>query len=298
MTATRVTLKFQIGARTLAAMPRHLERVALELEVVLADTLPTLPPIGAADGYFITSLPAKHLATVAGTWPLVGVRQRYTRYHIDLRHGHDAWMAGLSGQTRSTLRRKTRRLEGNVRRYRSVAEIAAFMELAIPLAARTYQARHGLDAALSADATFRQEIALAAADDRVRAWALFVEERPIAYLCCTGQGQVLRYDHVGHDPDFADRSPGTVLMAAALADLFGDRFAWFDFLEGGGQHKRQLATGGTDCVDLLMLRPTIVNRAVLAALGGFEGSVGLARRGLAASPLLGPLRGWVRNLRR
>ena len=83
-------------------------------------------------------------------------------------------------------------------------------------------------------------------------------------------------------------------MAEALADLFGDRFAWFDFLEGDGQHKRQFATGGTECLDLLMLRPTIANRVVLAALGKFEGGVGLARRGLAASPL----RGWMRTLRR
>ncbi|WP_240313435.1 GNAT family N-acetyltransferase [Sphingomonas carotinifaciens] len=294
MTATRVRLKFQVGARTLAGVSRRLERLPLGLDAVLSGEIPALPPIGAADGYLVTSLPAALLDGLTGAWPLTAVRQRYTRHHVDLARGHEAWMAGLSGQARSGLRRKTKRLGGTVRGYRSAAEVGAFLDLAIPLAARTYQARHGLDAALSDDPAFQRGIVQAAGEDRVRAWAMFVGERPIAYLCCTGQGRALRYDHVGHDPDFADRSPGTVLMAEALADLFGDRFAWFDFLEGDGQHKRQFATGGTECLDLLMLRPTIANRVVLAALGGFEGGVALARRGLAASPL----RGWMRTLRR
>ena len=33
-----------------------------------------------------------------------------------------------------------------------------------------------------------------------------------------------------------------------MRDLFGDRFRWFDFTEGEGQHKRLFATGGVACV--------------------------------------------------
>jgi len=114
--------------------------------------------------------------------------------------------------------------------------------------------------------------------DRLRAWLLLIGGVPAAYLCCTAQGSALRYDHVRHDPALNDLSPGTVLQAYAFEDLFGDRFARFDFTEGEGQHKRQFATGGIACVDLLLLRPTLANRMTLAALAAFDGAMARAKR--------------------
>jgi CelD/BcsL family acetyltransferase involved in cellulose biosynthesis len=69
-----------------------------------------------------------------------------------------------------------------------------------------------------------------------------------------------------------------VLQVEALRDLFADAACRrFDFTEGDGQHKRQFATGGVDCCDLLLLRPTLANRLVLAALAGFDGTMALAK---------------------
>ena len=69
-------------------------------------------------------------------------------------------------------------------------------------------------------------------------------------------GDTVIYAHVGHDPAFNDLSPGAVLQLEAMRDLFDEGgFARFDFTEGEGQHKRQFATGGVACVDLLLLRP-------------------------------------------
>ena len=63
-----------------------------------------------------------------------------------------------------------------------------------------------------------------------------------------------------------------------MRDLFAEgRFARFDFTEGEGQHKRTLSTGGVACVDLLLLRPTLANRAAIAALAAFDGGVALAK---------------------
>jgi CelD/BcsL family acetyltransferase involved in cellulose biosynthesis len=70
-----------------------------------------------------------------------------------------------------------------------------------------------------------------------------------------------------------------VLQLEAMQDLFGEaRFAAFDFTEGEGQHKRQFATGGVACVDVLLLRPGLVNRAVIAGLARFNGAVALLKR--------------------
>lgn len=292
-------LRFQIGARTIAAIPRRLERIAYGLDAVLAGAAPVLPPLpSAADGYLVTSMPEAMLPGVAGHGLVTRVRQRYTRYHVDLAAGEAAWRAGLSGQTRSMLKRKAKRLAQrsggalDVRHYATPAALDAFHPLARAVSERTYQERL-LDAGLPTGTGWARVRGLAA-QDGVRAWLLFLDGAPIAYLCGTAAGGALRYDFVGHDPAFGDLSPGTVLMEAALVSLFGDKFRRFDFTEGEGQHKRSLASGGTACADVLMLRPTLANRAALAALGAFDAAVARGR-GLARSPAL---RGLARRVRR
>lgn len=226
---TPVALPLRIGARTLATIRRRLIRVALSLGDVLEGQVPTLPD-AAGDGWLVTSLPAARVAQVETDGRIVMVRQRYTRFYTDLTIGHDAWLAGLSSSARATLRRKTRKAAAaglTIRAYRTPEAFAAFHPLARMVSAKTYQETL-LEAGLPEDAAAVADLmALAAADD-VRAWLLLHEDTPVAYLCCTAQGSALRYDHVGHDPAWGPSSPGTVLHAAAMRDLFDDRFARFD----------------------------------------------------------------------
>ena len=267
-------LKFQIGARTLLALSRRLVRVAWTLDDALDHRFKPLPSLGKADGYLLTSMPETLLTEIGTAGYVSYVRQRYTRSWIDLTIGHAAWLATLSGNTRSGLKRKAKRLGGEVRAYRTAEEIAAFHAIARPLSALTYQERL-LGSGLPATPDV---LILAAEADAMRAWLLFHEGAPIAYLCCGSDGDTLLYNHVGHDPAFGHLSPGSVLQAEALRQLFADRFTRFDFTEGEGQHKRQFATGGEPCVDLLLLRPTLGNRAALAALAGFDRAVASAKR--------------------
>ena len=128
---------------------------------------------------------------------------------------------------------------------------------------------------------FTQRMYAMAADGDVRAWLLFVGEEPAAYLYCPIHGRTAIYEFVGHDPRFSDLSVGTVLQAEALRDLAADpQVDRFDFTAGDGQHKRQFATGGIECCDLLLLRPTLANRAAIAALSGFDGTMAVAKAGV------------------
>jgi CelD/BcsL family acetyltransferase involved in cellulose biosynthesis len=278
-------LKLQVGARTLASFPRALVRVGLSLDDALSGAVTPLRPLSARDdGYLITSLPDD----VSLQWDgLTFERQRYVRYYVDLAAGEAAWRGALSGQARSMLKRKAKKLAeacGYVRRFRTPAEVAAFHPVARAVAETTYQERL-MAAGLPGDAGFVARMTALARGDSVRAWLLYVRDRPAAYLWCSAEGSALRYDYVGHDPAFAALSPGSVLMGEALGDLFADRFARFDFTEGEGQHKRGLATGGVACRDLLLLRPTIANRAAVAAVGGFDAAMRVAKRA-AAHPAL------------
>ena len=295
--ATETPLRFQIGARTLLSLPMRLRRVAWSLDDVLAGHNRVLPPLGGADGFLLTSVPEALIGEVGAAGMVRHVRQRYDRHHLDLTIGHVAWAAQLSANTRQGLRRKTKRLAGggklDVRVHRRPDEIAAFLKRARRLSAMSYQERL-LDAGLPDTEAFHAIAAALAEADSVRAWLLLHDGVPIAYLWCTADGDTLRYDHVGHDPAYAHLSPGAVLHAEALRQLFSDRFRLFDFTEGEGQHKRQLATGGTSCADIVLLRPTIPNRVALAAVSGFDKAVALGKR-VAQRGVAKRLGDWVRR---
>lgn len=298
MSAVSLPLKFQLGARTLFALPRRMVRVPLSLEAALGDAAPALPPLPAeAHGYAVTSLPAAWAPTLATGGLIAFERQAYTRYFVDLRQGEAAFLAGLSANARSGIKRKAKKLAAagmTINAYRTPDELAAFHALAAPLAARTYQARL-LGSALPADPDFIATMRRQAAADQVRAWLMLIGDRPAAYLYCPADGATLRYDYVGHDPEFAELSPGSVLLFEALKALLAEaRFARFDFTEGEGQHKRQFASGGIACRDLLLLRPGLANRAALIALAAFDGG---AARGKALVARLG-LQRLARGLRR
>lgn len=296
--AAVLPLRFQVGARTLAAIPRRLVRVSYSLPDVLSGHVTAIgEPIPSSDGFLVTSLPDDQLEGIAAARLLRHVRQRYMRYYVDLSTGGAGWEATLSGATRSGLKRKAKKLAAesggrlDIRHYTSADEIATFHPLARSVSALTYQERL-LDAGLPSDAGKLLRLAVA---DRVRAWLLFVEDRPVAYLCCTADGGTIRYDYVGHDPAIASLSPGVVLQAEALRDLMKEgRFHWFDFTEGEGQHKRSLATGGVACMDVLLLRPTLANLVALRALDGFDRAMALAKRA-AAHPTLARLSRQVRR---
>jgi CelD/BcsL family acetyltransferase involved in cellulose biosynthesis len=284
--ALSMPLNFQIGARTLFAIPRRLVRVPLSLDEALHEQLPVLPPLPAdAHGYAVTSLPTDREAAIAQAagGMIVFVRQRYTRYYAELSGGHDAYLARLSSNTRQGLRRKAKKLAGasggtiDVQRFRTVEELREFHRLARDISARTYQERL-LGSGLPDTPEFMRDMAALADGDSVRAWLLRIGGVPAAYLYCPVRDDTVIYAHVGHDPAYHELSPGAVLQGEAMRDLFAEgRFARFDFTEGEGQHKRAMATGGMECVDVLLLRRSIFNHAVMAALATFDAAVALAK---------------------
>jgi CelD/BcsL family acetyltransferase involved in cellulose biosynthesis len=287
--ARPLPLKFQVGARTLAAIRRDLVRVPLSLDDALDGDLPDLPPLGSdADGYLVTSLPEhhRHALAFAASPAIAFARQRYTRRYADLTIGFDAWLGRLSSNTRSGIKRKAKKVAAasrgalDIRRYATPPELREFHERARRLALATYQEKL-MGAGLPDTPDFLQLMYTMAAEGNVRAWLLFVDGEPAAYLYCPVRDGTVIYEYVGHDPRFNDLSVGAVLQVEAMRDLFADPSCRrFDFTEGDGQHKRQFATGGVDCCDLLLLRATLANRLALAALAMFDGAMASAKAGV------------------
>lgn len=300
----QVGIDFTIGARRLLAVPRRLATWSFGLDEVLARALPDPPPPGP-DGLRVLSAPTRRLAELGARFPgfVAGGRQDYRRHYIDMGQSFADYMARFSGKTRSTLRRKARKLAEEtggyrVTEHRSPAEIEAFLSAALPLSARTYQARL-LDAGLPDSPADRRTMLEAAEADRMRAFLLCAAGQPIAYLALPvvgpRTGGTLVYAHVGHDPGHARLSPGTVLQIEALERLFGEaRYRWFDFTEGEGPHKAMFGTNSAACTSLVLLRPTLANRALLASRGAFDAGVAQAKSLAARSGALARIRAGLR----
>jgi CelD/BcsL family acetyltransferase involved in cellulose biosynthesis len=255
-------------------------RVTVPLARARTGEVPALPP-SEGDGYIVASLPAEALAPLLAAQPELKpfIRQRYRRFFAELDRGFDHWLGTLSAKSRSTLKRKVRKLaersggELSLRCYRSANEAEDFYRQARAVSALTYQERllrAGLPEGEAALAAMRER----GARNAMRGWILFLEGRPIAYLYAPAEGETLIYAHLGYDPEFADWSPGSVLQFEAMRQLMDEgAFRLFDFTEGEGQHKRLFSTGEVECVDLLLLRRTPANLLAGWSLSAFDGGI-------------------------
>ena len=231
------------------------------------------------------SVPLDRIDDLVAKFPdhLIGGRQDYRRFYIDMARGYEAYLARFSGKTRSTLRRKQRKLaqacgsEYRISEHRTPAEIERFLKAALPLSARTYQSRL-LDAGLPDAPEARARLLEQAEQDQLRCFLLSHGEEPIAYLALPIRGLTLVYAWLGYDPDWARLSPGTVLQMKALECLFGEeRYRWFDFTEGEGAHKEMFGTDHVNCASFVLLESTISNRLLLGARNGFDAAVSGAK---------------------
>jgi CelD/BcsL family acetyltransferase involved in cellulose biosynthesis len=298
-----IALPLRVGARTVARLRRRLVPVSLSLEQALGGEAPELaaPPAGA-DGYLVRSLPADRLEALRSAHPKLRlfVRQHYRRSYASLQGGWEAYLATFSAKARSTLKRKVRKLAErsggalDLRVYRSAAEMDEFYKHARIVSAKTYQERL-LKAGLPDGDDFLDELRQQAREDAMRGWVLFLDGEPISYLYAPAEGATLIYAYLGYDPLSAAWSPGTVLQFEAMRQLIEEgRFSLFDFTEGEGQHKLLFGTGAVECVDLLLVRPTLGNLAAGNLLNGFDAGVAKAK-GIAAALRLERLaRGFTR----
>ncbi|QUL36807.1 GNAT family N-acetyltransferase [Erythrobacter sp. JK5] len=297
--ATSVSIDFTVGSRRLFAVQRQLASWSFALEDVLADGAPAISPEPGPDGLRVLSAPTASIPDIIRQYPdhLIGGRQDYRRHYIDMAGSYDDYLAGFSGKTRSTLRRKQRKLMGEgcrITEHRTPAEIERFLEAAHPLSAKTYQARL-LDAGLPDTPAARAAMLEAAGNDRMRAFLLHGPDDPIAYLSLPVSGRTLVYAHLGYHPEWARLSPGTVLQMEALGRLFAEqRFAFFDFTEGEGAHKTMFGTDSVPCSSFVLLEPTIANRALLGARKAFDSLIARTRGVAQRSGALGRVRSLLR----
>ncbi|NMW30562.1 GNAT family N-acetyltransferase [Altererythrobacter sp. RZ02] len=282
MSSTKTSVKFVVGSRVLLSVPKDLTTLSFSLADVVGGKQLTLPELtDDQDGFRVLSAPAGTLSTLGKQHPdfVIGGVQQYERHYIDMAGSFDEYLARFSSKTRSTLRRKHRKLikdiggEVEFREYRTPDEMDEFRDLALPLSRRTYQAK-SLDAGLPESDEAHEERRHLASADKVRAYLLCVDGQPISYLYLPVIDDTIVYAFLGYDPDHAKFSPGTVLQLEALERLFAEgRYRYFDFTEGEGAHKAMFGTDAVNACSFFMMKKGLTNRMLLSSVDAFDAGV-------------------------
>jgi CelD/BcsL family acetyltransferase involved in cellulose biosynthesis len=222
-----------------------------------------------ADFYFYPTYPVAFepvpIATT-GDW-LVYTPYDFDNYFIDLKAigSFDAYLKQFSSKSRSTLLRKVRKFEeasgGEIswRTFNQPEQMDEFFSLALPLSDATYQSRL-LDSGLPRGPGFIEQAKTLAAGGGVRAFILFLNTKPVAYVFCFSNEGIVTYDYVGYDPSASNLSPGTILQFLILRSLFADpECSIFDFTEGEGAQKQFFGTASRRCAKSYFLRRSLKN---------------------------------------
>jgi CelD/BcsL family acetyltransferase involved in cellulose biosynthesis len=303
MNASAISVKFVVGSRQLFSVSRHLVTVSWSLDNLVSAAAPVFGDDNGAHGYRILSAPQSALENVRISKPghIIGGLQTYNRYYIDMTGSYDDYLARFSSKTRSTFRRKERKLAElsggaiDIREYRTPDDMDEFLKYAEPLSRITYQAKL-LDAGLPTTGEAQAEMMALAAQNRIRAFLLFIEGKAVSYLYLPIENDIISYAFLGYDPAVANLSPGTVLQLYALEKLFAEScYRYFDFTEGEGAHKQMFGTHSIQACSFLLLKPNTAHRLLLGSLNAFDSGIAvassLAKRTGAGSAIRRMLRG-------
>lgn len=300
---TPMRFPYRLGARTLAVATRPVVRLRFGVADLAGWGEAQRARLRTDAQLFIPSLPQSELPCLAAAHPgrMLWVRQRFPHFWADLSGGFDTLMAGMSGKTRSTLKRKERKWAEthggaiDARCYASRQEMETFLPLARAVSVRTYQHRL-LGAGLPASAAFRARALDLADQGRAFGFLLFRDAEPVAYLWCPVEEDAAIYANVGHLDEHGELSPGTVLQLFALRELCARRAArFYDLTPGRGQHKQVFSTGSADCAEVVVLDRSLANRWLVASQQGFHGAMEKARGLMERAGLAGRLRRLIRG---
>ncbi len=268
----QVALKFTLSDLTLYTKIIDLKVKRSEVvnpsAPIIEHWIPAINLNNNENGYLLRSLP------LAQKQPKFKIEEgfiyyipaQFDRYYIDLQQSFDDYKNTFSAKTRATIKRKIKKfnvfcndtIEFKV--YRSKQELQEFYQLAREVSRKSYQEKL-LDAGLPDTAEFTQEMLEKAQNDNVRAYLLFCDNTPVAYMYCPVHDNVLLYQYLGYDPDYMKWSVGTILHWFVFEDLFKEaKFSYFDFTEGQSEHKRLYSTNSILCGNIFILQDSFMMR--------------------------------------
>ncbi|WP_367067211.1 GNAT family N-acetyltransferase [Oryzisolibacter sp. LB2S] len=267
----RVRFKFLLGELVLGEWRPTFIPVVFEGSEELPEwpALDRLPPSNVPPnvaGYqlrrtFVTRFPRG--VSRQGPWLCYSPRREYL-YFVSLRGSFDEYLKLRSPKSRQNLKRSVKKfLEKNPEAFRIYTEPESMEEFhrdAVSISSQTYQTLM-LKAGLPDSPEFLRAMREKASKGEARGYLLRTQEKPIAFAWCTAKGDAMTYQVIGYLPEYAESSPGTVLLYLILQDLFSlEKYRMLDFGPGSAFYKEAFATGKLEFADSYLLHPTLENR--------------------------------------
>ncbi|MCG3200647.1 MAG: hypothetical protein NFCOHLIN_00507 [Gammaproteobacteria bacterium] len=204
--------------------------------------------------------------------PLDGVRRHH---YVRLAPSLDACLRRMGRKHRRHLRERLAAFDedatrgSRLMRVDSPHQVSLLLSLAARVSQRSWQHRE-LGPRISTARTETRRLTHLASRGVLRSYVLFAREVPCAFVIGYQYKDVFHYVETGYAEDYADLSPGTVLLLMIQQDLVCHRPArWLDFGSGDAPYKARFGTHSTDCASLVVLPGTLFNRALTSAHASF-----------------------------
>jgi hypothetical protein len=181
-------------------------------------------------------------------------------HRIDFPETLDRYWEGFSSKTRSTMRRKVKKLakdtgkEVSLVRY-TAEDLEKYAADAAAISKRSYQ-YHLLKQGIQDEAAFLARCREAAAHGWLRGYVLHLGDEPIAFMHGWQYRGAYLYLETAYDQELRQHSPGTVLHIMVIEDMYAhDTPRVFEF----GVHGDQKATFGNAtyrAAEIFLIRPS------------------------------------------
>ena len=209
-----------------------------------------------------------------------GRRLEYVRHVcplVDIADGYDAYLADLRGRSRSTVPQLLR----HGRRLRRDHEVRIDHDVTDRRLIRTmiewkvaWLRREGLAVTLPAtDASVELVHSVATVNEptcRGSLIVMHVDDRPAAFQLTVRDDTITRGLFIANGTEFARRSPGMLVLLAAIEQAAAHGSRVFDLGAGDQPYKATLATTAAHTVDGVLVRRGPVGTALLARHGAEE----------------------------
>jgi CelD/BcsL family acetyltransferase involved in cellulose biosynthesis len=186
----------------------------------------------------------------------VAMTPRYRCPHVALDGTFDRYLASLPDGTGAQWKRRLRWLEKRpgfaLERHDDATAIATGLDALFALHQKRWALEGGSDA-IDGPATERfHRVAARALAERgwARLYLLHADGAPRAALYGFRHGDRFAFYQAGYDPEWRQRSVGTVLLGHIVRDCFAERVREFDFLRGTESYKLKWANGWRETVRL------------------------------------------------
>jgi len=136
---------------------------------------------------------------------------------------------------------------------------------------------------------------LAARQDWLRGYLLYVEERPIAFWIGTLYRNSCRLDTTGYLPEFRKHEPGSILFLHMLKDICSQGVQQLDFGFAGAFYKERFGDAKTEDASVCVFAPTLKGIVLMAWRNLEAGTYTAARRIVSRLRLENPLRRIIRG---